>query len=97
MAGVYGVAAVGYLVHLATAGPYTVVKGMVLDPVVYLRGGRRLPIPPPWDHLDGFLQKSGAIEELSHSDFRFVKTKKIALLTEGGRKAPQEPGRNLRR
>jgi hypothetical protein len=51
----------GYLVHLATAGPYRVFKGMVLDPVVYLRGGRRLPIPPPWDHLDGFLQKSGNI------------------------------------
>jgi hypothetical protein len=38
---------------------------MILDPVVYLRGGRRLPIPPPWDHLDGFLQKVGAIEPLS--------------------------------
>ena len=50
---------VGYLVHLAMAGPYTVFKGMVLDPVVYLRGGRRLPVPPPWDHLDGFLQRSG--------------------------------------
>ena len=35
---------------------------MVLDPVVYLRGGRRLPIPPSWDHLDGFLQRSGAIQ-----------------------------------
>ncbi len=53
------VGVVGYLVHLATAGPYTVFKGMVLDPVIYLRGGRRLPVPPPWDHLDGFLQRSG--------------------------------------
>ena len=49
----------GYVVHMALAGPYTVFKGMVLDPVVYLRGGRRLPVPPPWDHLDGFLQRSG--------------------------------------
>ena len=50
-----------YVVQLVTAGPYTTFKGMVLDPVVYLRGGRRLPIPPSWGHLDGFLQRSGAI------------------------------------
>jgi hypothetical protein len=54
-----GLGVAGYVVHLATAGPYRVFKGMVLDPVVYLRGGRRLPVPPPWGHLDGFLQKSG--------------------------------------
>ncbi len=54
--------ALAYVVQLATAGPYNTFKGMVLDPVVYLRGGRRLPIPPSWDHLDGFLQRSGAIQ-----------------------------------
>ena len=53
-----------YLVHLATAGPATVFRGMVLDPVVYLRGGRRLPIPPPPDHLAGFLQKAGELRAL---------------------------------
>jgi hypothetical protein len=57
-----GVAA--YLVHLATAGPVTVVKGMVFDPLIYLRGGRRLPVPPPWDHLDGFLQRAGALQQV---------------------------------
>lgn len=51
----------GYLVHLATAGPRNVIEGMVLQPVFDLRGGRRLPVPPPWGHLDGFLQRSGAI------------------------------------
>lgn len=51
-----------YVIQLVTAGPYNTFKGMVLDPVVYLRGGRRLPIPPPWDRLDGFLQRSGAIQ-----------------------------------
>lgn len=59
-------AAVGvtpYLVHLATAGPGNVIEGMVLDPVVYLRGGRRLPLPPSWDHFDGFLQRAGALHE----------------------------------
>ena len=38
---------------------------MVLDPVFFLRGGRRLPIPPPSDHLDGFLQRAGAIHQLT--------------------------------
>ena len=50
-----------YLIHLATAGPVAAVRGMILDPVIYLRGGRRLPIPPNPHHFDGFLQRSGAI------------------------------------
>ncbi|MCZ7536532.1 MAG: hypothetical protein M5T61_11920 [Acidimicrobiia bacterium] len=53
-----------YLVHLATAGPGNVIRRMVLDPVVYLRGGRRLPIPPPPDHLAGFLQRAGELRAL---------------------------------
>ncbi|MGZ4712814.1 MAG: hypothetical protein ACXVJ7_14790 [Acidimicrobiia bacterium] len=57
-----GIGLCAYAFQLATAGPYNTFKGMVLDPVIYLRGGRRLPIPPPWDHLDGFLQRSGAIQ-----------------------------------
>ncbi len=54
-----------YIIQLATAGVGATVSGMILDPVVYLRGGRRLPIPPPWDHLDGFLQRAGNIQQLS--------------------------------
>jgi hypothetical protein len=54
-----------YLIQLATAGIGATVSGMILDPVIYLRGGRRLPIPPPWDHLDGFLQRAGNIQQLS--------------------------------
>ena len=46
-----------YLIHFATAGPANVIQGMVLDPVLYLRGGRQLPIPPPWNRFDGMLQK----------------------------------------
>jgi hypothetical protein len=42
-----------YVVHLATAGPGTVVRGMIIDPVVHLRAGRRLPLPPSPDHLVG--------------------------------------------
>lgn len=53
-----------YLIHLFTAGPSTVVRGMILDPVVYLRGGRRLPIPPRPGRLDGFLQRAGDLRRL---------------------------------
>lgn len=54
-----------YVIQLATAGVGATVSGMILDPVIYLRGGRRLPIPPPWNHLDGFLQRAGNIQQLS--------------------------------
>ncbi len=54
-----------YLIHIFTAGPGTVFRGMILDPVVYLRGGRRLPIPPPPDRLDGFLQRAGDLRRLA--------------------------------
>jgi len=54
------VAAVGYAVHAALVGPGVAFRGMVLDPVFKLRGGRALPIPPPWGHLDGFLERSRA-------------------------------------
>jgi hypothetical protein len=60
-----GLGVVPYVIHIATAGPGNVWRGMVLDPVFHLRGGRSLPIPPPWGHLDGFLQKAGAIQQLS--------------------------------
>lgn len=48
-----------YLVQLATAGVGDSIRGMILDPVIYLRGGRRLPIPPSASQLDGFLQRAG--------------------------------------
>ena len=59
------IAVVGYLIHVAMAGPGHVFKGMVLDPVFNLRGGRSLPIPPSWSHLDGFLQRAGALAQLN--------------------------------
>ncbi|MEX2255518.1 MAG: hypothetical protein WEC34_08770 [Acidimicrobiia bacterium] len=44
-----------FLVHFAMAGIGDSIQGMVIDPVFNLRGGRRLPLPPSWDHFDGFL------------------------------------------
>lgn len=52
--------AVGLLplwVHLGMAGIPASWRGMVLDPVFHLRGGRELPVPPSWDYLDGALQR----------------------------------------
>ena len=43
---------------LVLVGPGVAFQGMVLDPVFKLRGGRKLPIPPSWGHLDGFLERS---------------------------------------
>ncbi|MBA2496018.1 MAG: hypothetical protein H0V33_02790 [Acidimicrobiia bacterium] len=54
-----------YLVHVATAGFGDAFRGMVLDPVFALRGGRALPLPPTWDSFDGFLQRAGLLAEPS--------------------------------
>ena len=45
-----------YVVHLVTAGPSNVVRGMITEPLFKLRGGRRLPIPPPWSHFNSAIQ-----------------------------------------
>lgn len=52
-----------YAVHLLMAGPEAVVRGLVLEPVFELRGGRRLPLPPSTDRFDGFLQGAGALDQ----------------------------------
>lgn len=59
---------VGYGVHAAMAGPENALRGMLLDPVFELRGGRRLPAPPSWDHLDGAL---AAVAQLVVPDWPF--------------------------
>lgn len=51
-----------YAVHLATAGPANVVRGMVTEPVFRLRGGRALPLPPNVHDFDGFLQRAGTLD-----------------------------------
>jgi hypothetical protein len=52
-----------FLVHVAMAGPGNVIRGMLYEPVVQLRAGRSLPLPPTWDDLDGFLQRAGRLDE----------------------------------
>ncbi len=46
-----------YVVHLALSGPSAAIRGMVIEPVFDLRGGRSLPRPPSWNTFDGALQK----------------------------------------
>lgn len=60
----FGVGVAPYLILVATAGLGNVVRGMVIDPVFNLRGGRGLPLPPSWSHYDGFLQKAGSLQQL---------------------------------
>ena len=50
-----------YVVHVLTSGIAESFRGMFLEPVFELRGGRTLPVPPSWDHFDGFLQRAGAL------------------------------------
>lgn len=47
------------LIQFVMAGFANAFRGMVLDPVFKLRPGRRLPVPPSWGSLDGFLQRVG--------------------------------------
>ena len=42
--------------HFVRAGVGPALDGMLVDPVVRLRGGRSLPRPPSWDRVDGALQ-----------------------------------------
>lgn len=54
-----------YFVLLATSGVSATIEGIFLEPVFKLRGGRSLPVPPSWDHLDGYLQKAGGLRVAS--------------------------------
>ena len=51
-----GIGVIPFVVHLFRAGISASVRGMVLDPVFYLRPGRELPRPPSWSVIDGALQ-----------------------------------------
>lgn len=51
------VGAIGYAVHLATAGPSAVFGGMFVDPILRLRPGRRLPVPPGWQESEEYFAR----------------------------------------
>ncbi|MDQ1457975.1 MAG: hypothetical protein QOH28_3595 [Actinomycetota bacterium] len=51
-----------YLAHLALAGPATVWRGMLIDPMIHLRAARHLPVPPNPDHLVGVARVIAAFD-----------------------------------
>ena len=55
-----------YVIHLVTAGPDNVLRGMITEPLFKLRGGRGLPLPPPWDHFNSAIQ---SVAELIRLDW----------------------------
>src|SRR5262249_30499252 len=61
----FAIGVLPYVAQIATAGLGHAFQGMVIDPVFRLRGGRSLPIPPSWGHFDGFLQRAGALAQIS--------------------------------
>jgi hypothetical protein len=50
------IGALPLVAHLAIAGLGPSFRGMVIDPVVHLRPGRALPVPPSWNGFDAALQ-----------------------------------------
>jgi hypothetical protein len=57
-----------FLLHMVLVGPRAMFEGMVLDPVVRLRAGRRLPLPPdPNDSGDFFAR----LDDLVRGPSRF--------------------------
>ena len=50
--------AAGYAVHAVLAGPGAAWRGLVVDPLVHVRAGRRLPLPSPGS-LDSYLDRAG--------------------------------------
>ena len=51
-----------YIPHLVLAGVGASIKGMLIQPLVTLRPGRRLPVPPTWGTVDGYLQRTAALQ-----------------------------------
>ena len=62
-----GVTLAAYIPHLLISGVGNSIRGMFIEPVFKLRGGRSLPLPPSWGELDGFLQRAGALRTSSWS------------------------------
>ena len=57
-----GIGLAPYLVHLATAGPARVWRGMLIDPMIHLRAARHLPVPPDPGRLVGVARVIAAVD-----------------------------------
>jgi hypothetical protein len=54
-----------FLLHMVLVGPRVLFEGMVLDPVVRLRAGRRLPLPPDPNDSGDFFARGSARSRLT--------------------------------
>jgi hypothetical protein len=66
-----GVGLTPYLLLVAWAGPANTLRGLVVEPVVDLRPGRRLPIPPSGDTYAGWNQGFADLVPLRWPDTPF--------------------------
>ena len=57
-----GIGLAPYLVHVATAGPTTVSRGMLIDPLIHLRAARHLQVTPDPNHLVGVARVIAAFD-----------------------------------
>jgi hypothetical protein len=57
-----GIGLAPYVVHLAMAGPNTVLHGMLIDPIIHLRAARHLDLPPDPNHLVGVARVIAAFD-----------------------------------
>ena len=100
----FGATVLLYVVHVLTSGIAESFRGMFLEPVFELRGGRTLPVPPSWDRFDGFLQRAGALRRTGwpfpmpelpqqiHLWFWLVPLSIVLTLVAGWRLRRDEPG-----
>lgn len=51
-----------YVPHMLMSGIGDSIRGMLLEPLFELRPGRTLPVPPSWGTVDGYLQRTAALD-----------------------------------
>ena len=69
-----------YLLHVVIAGPWTVIEGMFIDPVIRLRSGRTLPVPPNWDDSSDFFARLDDLVTSTDPGFGFGHAAQLSLL-----------------
>ena len=69
-----------YLVHVVTAGPWTVIEGMFIDPVIRLRSGRTLPVPPNWNDSSDFFARLDDLATSANPGFGLGHASQLSLL-----------------
>ena len=69
-----------YLIHIFTAGPRAIVEGMFIDPVIRLRPGRSLPVPPKWNDSSDFFARLDDLTTASNPGLGLGHASQLSLL-----------------